>query len=134
MRSRRGVSGSETSQLSSRNISGGRWRRQRSSICTSTAFGGAIPITFWKEYSSPPRAPCAAQWRGTRASRVCPAPRECCKDMTSVAIIDYGVGNLRSVEKAFLATDCDAVLSSDRQVLLKAERLVLTGVGAYATC
>jgi glutamine amidotransferase len=51
-----------------------------------------------------------------------------------VAIIDYGVGNLRSVEKAFAATGCDAVLSSDERVLRSAERLVLPGVGAFAAC
>ncbi|SRR5581483_222191 len=54
--------------------------------------------------------------------------------MPRVAIIDYGVGNLRSVEKAFVATGCDAVVSSDREVLEQAERLVLPGVGAFATC
>jgi len=54
--------------------------------------------------------------------------------MTNVAIIDYGVGNLRSVEKAFLAAGCDAVVSSDRAVLMQAERLVLPGVGAFAAC
>ena len=31
----------------------------------------------------------------------------------TVAIIDYGVGNLRSVEKAFAATGCEAIVSSD---------------------
>ncbi len=51
-----------------------------------------------------------------------------------VAIIDYGVGNLRSVEKAFAAMDCDAVVSDDEQVLREAERLVLPGVGAFAAC
>ncbi|HJZ81148.1 MAG TPA: imidazole glycerol phosphate synthase subunit HisH [Pyrinomonadaceae bacterium] len=54
--------------------------------------------------------------------------------MSRVAIIDYGVGNLRSVEKAFTATGCDAVVSSDREVLNAAERLVLPGVGAFAAC
>jgi len=54
--------------------------------------------------------------------------------MTRVAIIDYGVGNLRSVEKAFVAAGCDAVVSSDRDILMKAERLVLPGVGAFAAC
>src|SRR5229473_5491053 len=54
--------------------------------------------------------------------------------MTSVAIIDYGVGNLRSVEKAFNATGCDAVVTSDREVLEKADRLVLPGVGAFGAC
>ena len=52
----------------------------------------------------------------------------------SVAIIDYGVGNLRSVEKAFAATGCEAIVSSDESVLRRAERLVLPGVGAFAAC
>ena len=51
-----------------------------------------------------------------------------------VAIIDYGVGNLRSVEKAFAATGCEAVVSSDESELREAERLVLPGVGAFAAC
>lgn len=54
--------------------------------------------------------------------------------MSRVAIIDYGVGNLRSVEKAFAATGCDAVVSGDEDVLREAERLVLPGVGAFASC
>ena len=52
----------------------------------------------------------------------------------SVAIIDYGVGNLRSVEKAFAATGCEAIVSGDEGVLREAERLVLPGVGAFAAC
>jgi imidazole glycerol-phosphate synthase subunit HisH len=51
-----------------------------------------------------------------------------------VAIIDYGVGNLRSVEKAFAATGCDAIVSSDESELRAAERLVLPGVGAFGAC
>jgi len=54
--------------------------------------------------------------------------------LAQVAIIDYGVGNLRSVEKAFAATGCSAVVSSDENVLRKAERLVLPGVGAFGAC
>jgi len=54
--------------------------------------------------------------------------------LSQVAIIDYGVGNLRSVEKAFEATGCEAVVSADEQVLRRAERLVLPGVGAFAAC
>ncbi len=51
-----------------------------------------------------------------------------------VAIIDYGVGNLRSVEKAFAASGVRAVVSSDEKVLRAAKRLVLPGVGAFAAC
>ena len=54
--------------------------------------------------------------------------------MPQVAIIDYGVGNLRSVEKAFGATGYAAVVSSDERVLYGADRLVLPGVGAFAAC
>jgi len=54
--------------------------------------------------------------------------------MSSVAIIDYGVGNLRSVEKAFAAVGVDAVVTGDKQKLLTAERLVLPGVGAFGMC
>ena len=52
----------------------------------------------------------------------------------SVAIIDYGVGNLRSVEKAFAAKGCNAVVTSDHSILRSADRLVLPGVGAFAAC
>jgi glutamine amidotransferase len=51
-----------------------------------------------------------------------------------VAIIDYGVGNLRSVEKAFAAVNCNAVVSGDKLLLREAERLVLPGVGAFGAC
>jgi glutamine amidotransferase len=54
--------------------------------------------------------------------------------MSQVCIIDYGVGNLRSVEKAFAATGCAAVVSSNEKVLRQAERLVLPGVGAFGAC
>jgi glutamine amidotransferase len=54
--------------------------------------------------------------------------------MARVAIIDYGVGNLRSVEKAFAATGQDAIVTSEKEDLRKAERLVLPGVGAFAAC
>ncbi len=51
-----------------------------------------------------------------------------------VCVIDYGVGNLRSVEKAFAAAGASAVVSSDVRVLNEAERLVLPGVGAFGAC
>jgi glutamine amidotransferase len=54
--------------------------------------------------------------------------------VASVAIIDYGVGNLRSVEKAFAAMGCHAVVTSDESLLRSADRLVLPGVGAFAAC
>lgn len=54
--------------------------------------------------------------------------------MTDIAIIDYGVGNLRSVEKAFAATGNPAIVTNDESVLREANGLVLPGVGAFAAC
>ena len=54
--------------------------------------------------------------------------------MSAITIIDYGVGNLRSVEKAFAATDCEAIVSSKETDLRAAQKLVLPGVGAFGAC
>ena len=52
----------------------------------------------------------------------------------AVSIIDYGMGNLRSVQKGFEKTGCEArIISSPRQVR-DARALVLPGVGAFRTC
>lgn len=52
----------------------------------------------------------------------------------SIAIIDYGVGNLRSVEKAFTSQGIEAVVTSDEKILCAADKLVLPGVGAFKAC
>jgi glutamine amidotransferase len=51
-----------------------------------------------------------------------------------IAIIDYGVGNLRSVEKALEAVGVEAVVTSDPARIRDADRLVLPGVGAFGEC
>jgi glutamine amidotransferase len=48
-----------------------------------------------------------------------------------IAIIDYQMGNLRSVQKAFEKVGHAAEISSDPQVLAAADRLVLPGVGGF---
>jgi imidazole glycerol-phosphate synthase subunit HisH len=48
-----------------------------------------------------------------------------------IAIIDYGVGNLRSVQKAFEVQGHDAIITSDPHVITDAERVLLPGVGAF---
>lgn len=50
-----------------------------------------------------------------------------------IAIIDYGVGNLRSVEKAFLAVGHDAFVTQNPEEVVKAEHVVLPGVGAFGS-
>ncbi len=57
-----------------------------------------------------------------------------------VAIIDYGSGNLRSAQKAFerasreAGLNAEITVTADADVLAKADRIVLPGVGAYADC
>lgn len=49
-----------------------------------------------------------------------------------IAIIDYGVGNLRSVEKALQFIGLNAETTSDAGIVRRADAVVLPGVGAYA--
>ena len=49
-----------------------------------------------------------------------------------IAIIDYGMGNLRSVQKAFERLGVEATITSDKAKVDAAEKLVLPGVGAIA--
>jgi glutamine amidotransferase len=57
--------------------------------------------------------------------------------MQSVALINYGSGNLRSAEKALIrAADGKSriVVTDDPEVIARADRVVLPGVGAFAAC
>lgn len=49
-----------------------------------------------------------------------------------IAILDYGMGNLRSVEKAFEHVGAEVVRTSDPAAAAEADGLVLPGVGAFA--
>lgn len=51
-----------------------------------------------------------------------------------ITIIDYGMGNLRSVQKGFERVGFEALVTSDPQQVLQAERVVLPGVGAFRDC
>ncbi len=51
-----------------------------------------------------------------------------------IAIIDYGVGNLYSVEKAFVRLGAEAVVTSDPAAIMGAAKVVLPGVGAFGDC
>jgi glutamine amidotransferase len=48
-----------------------------------------------------------------------------------IALVDYGIGNLRSVEKALTAAGGDVQLTSNPEVMAQAEKVVLPGVGAF---
>mgnify|MGYP003937295333 CR=1 FL=1 len=49
-----------------------------------------------------------------------------------IGIIDYGMGNLRSVQKAFESLDVEARILNNPQQLDDVDRLILPGVGAFA--
>jgi len=51
-----------------------------------------------------------------------------------IAIVDYGMGNLRSVSKAFEAAGHQAVVTRDKRVINNASHVVLPGVGAFGDC
>ena len=51
--------------------------------------------------------------------------------MQPIVIVDYGMANLRSVQKAFEKCGCAAEISSDLQRIAEADKLVLPGVGAF---
>ncbi|PHV71019.1 imidazole glycerol phosphate synthase subunit HisH [Sporanaerobium hydrogeniformans] len=48
-----------------------------------------------------------------------------------IAIVDYGMGNLKSVYKAFYSLGLEAEITSSPERVLKAEKVVLPGVGAF---
>ena len=54
--------------------------------------------------------------------------------MTSVVVLDYGSGNLRSAQRALESVGAEVVVTSDVDAALNADGLVLPGVGAYAAC
>jgi glutamine amidotransferase len=60
--------------------------------------------------------------------------------MQSIALIDYGSGNLRSAEKALLKAASaldgarDIVVTADPEIVAAADAVVLPGVGAFAAC
>lgn len=56
--------------------------------------------------------------------------------MTQVAIIDYGMGNLHSVSSGLkhVAVDADVVITSDHDVVKRADRVIFPGVGAIRDC
>lgn len=56
--------------------------------------------------------------------------------MSSVAVIDYGMGNLHSIAKALqhAAPDVDVQIVSDAKLILQADRVVFPGVGAMRDC
>ena len=53
-----------------------------------------------------------------------------------IAIIDYGIGNLRSVHNAvsFISPQCKSIVTSDPEIVSKADRVIFPGQGAMPDC
>ena len=51
-----------------------------------------------------------------------------------VTVLDYGSGNLRSVERALARVGADVTVTADARAALDADGLVVPGVGAFAAC
>jgi glutamine amidotransferase len=54
--------------------------------------------------------------------------------VTLVAVLDYGIGNLRSAQKALESVGADARLTADHDVIAEAAGVVLPGVGSFGRC
>src|SRR5665647_1769689 len=56
--------------------------------------------------------------------------------MTDIAVIDYGMGNLRSVSKAIehVAPQLEVTVTGDPEVVMRASRVVFPGQGAMPDC
>lgn len=53
---------------------------------------------------------------------------------TTVAILDYGSGNLRSAHRALARVGADVTITNDPREVLAADGLLVPGVGAFAAC
>jgi imidazole glycerol-phosphate synthase subunit HisH len=51
-----------------------------------------------------------------------------------IAVLDYGIGNLHSAQKALARMGGDAVLTADPRIVAEADGVVLPGVGAFGAC
>ncbi len=54
--------------------------------------------------------------------------------MSDVVVLDYGSGNLRSAARALAAVGADVTVTSDYDLAMEADGLVVPGVGAFAAC
>jgi imidazole glycerol-phosphate synthase subunit HisH len=54
--------------------------------------------------------------------------------VSTVVVLDYGSGNLRSAERAVARTGVDVTVTSDLEAAAAADGLMVPGVGAYAAC
>jgi imidazole glycerol phosphate synthase glutamine amidotransferase subunit len=72
-------------------------------------------------------------WRETNAfAEYCPAPKACCEAIMKITLIDYGAGNLPSVERALQRLGTQTERVDTPESLANVSALILPGVGHYA--
>src|SRR5262245_54032160 len=78
-------------------------------------------------------APSRRRRASIRAFQGCRRARVSCSPVSRerVVVVDYGMGNLRSVARALAAAGSDPAVSADPAVVAGADRLVVPGVGAF---
>src|SRR3954463_7011109 len=108
------------------------------SRCTSTTCAATTRTTSARRSSRPLRAPCASRSSATRARRA-PflRPREpSSPTVVRIAVVDYGMGNLRSVSKALehVAPEAEVLVTAEPDLIRSAERVVVPGQGALPDC
>src|SRR4029453_7892961 len=54
--------------------------------------------------------------------------------MTTVVVLDYGSGNIRSAERAVARAGAEVMVTTDAELAASADGLVVPGVGAFAAC
>src|SRR4029077_4563192 len=86
---------------------------------------------------------CSKAWRDVCATRCVSRARRshrrkvCSRPMSRqplIAVLDYGIGNLRSAQKALQRCGADARLTVDHGLIADADAVVLPGVGAFGAC
>src|ERR1700694_292501 len=107
----------------------------RRSRCTSTTCAATTRTTSARPCSRRSRARCAWPRSPTRAP---PAPcrRRKARSDLKIAVVDYGMGNLRSVSKAIehVAPGARVLVTADPEEIRSAERVVVPGQGALPDC
>lgn len=54
--------------------------------------------------------------------------------MSNIAIVNYGIGNLRSLERSFVRAGASPIVTNDPEVIARADRVLLPGVGNFRAC
>ena len=115
--------------------SSGHSRQGRPSLFTCAWSPDEMRTTCSRPPSKESRA--ASTTRYASSAKACPPPRERSATKSSaevIAVVDYGIGNLRSAEKALVHLGADARLVSDPDEVAAAAAVVLPGVGAFGRC